>query len=175
MSDPTPDPANQPAPKPAAPAEPEHFSRDYVRELREESKTWRQKAQGHETDARTAREAAVKAATEAAAKIAEAAAAAEARVIRAEMKALASRAGMVDLDGLKLLDLSAVKLTEAGEVEGADALIEAAKKAKPWLFGAASTSSTTPAPKPGEPKAKLAKDMTPEEFRAAKIALGIRT
>ena len=30
---------------------------------------------------------------------------------------------MIDLDGLKLADLSSVKLTEAGEVEGAEALM----------------------------------------------------
>ncbi len=36
------------------------------------------------------------------------------RLIRAEMKAEAIRAGMIDLDWLKLLDLSEVKLNERG-------------------------------------------------------------
>ena len=36
------------------------------------------------------------------------------RLVHAEMKAEAIRAGMIDLDGLKLLDLSAVRLNENG-------------------------------------------------------------
>ena len=73
---------------------------------------------------------------------------AERRLIRAELKAEAVRAGMVNLDGLKLLDLSAVRLDEGGEVEGAAALMSQLRRGKPWLFGQASTSSSA-APPPG--------------------------
>lgn len=40
------------------------------------------------------------------------------RLVRAELKAEAVRAGMIDLDGLKLLDISAARLTDAGEEIG---------------------------------------------------------
>lgn len=159
-----------PAPAPT----PETFSKDYVRELREENKGWRLKASEYETAAKTAQEAADKAKAEAEAKITEATTAAQARVIRAEIKAAAIKAGMIDLDGLKMLDLSGVKLNDAGEVDGADALLDAAKKAKPYLFGDAKTSSTTPPPKPKEPTEKTAKEMTDAELRAFEKQHGIR-
>ena len=63
------------------------------------------------------------------------------RLIRAEMKIEAIRAGMVDLDGMKLLDLSEVKLNDEGEVPDAGERIARLKKAKPWLFGMPSSSS----------------------------------
>ena len=46
----------------------------------------------------------------------------DARLVRAELKAEAVRAGIVDLDGLKLLDLSAARLNERGEVDNASAI-----------------------------------------------------
>ncbi|MDE2473003.1 MAG: hypothetical protein KGL35_30905 [Bradyrhizobium sp.] len=159
------------APTPAP--EPETFSKDYVRELRAENKGWRLKAQELEqaaTRAKEEAEAAVAAARADAEKVSgEARSAADQRIIRAEVKAFAAKAGMIDLDGIKLLDLSALKLTEAGDVEGVEALIEAAKKAKPWLFGDAKTSATEPAPRKPDARdqPKSAKDMSDEEFDAA--------
>jgi hypothetical protein len=162
-----------PAPPPAAPKAPgkETFSAEYVTELRQEIETLRQRANGHKGEAEAARTAADSARADAEKAVGEARSAADQRVIRAELKAEALRAGMVDLDGLKLADLSTVKLNDAGEVEGAGELMEAMKKAKPWLFGAASTSGTHPQPRSEPPKAKLAKDMTPEEWRAARAEL----
>lgn len=94
---------------------------------------------------------------------------AEARIIRAEIKAAALAAGMVDLDGLKLLDLSAVKLDEAGEVTVPDGFFDAARQAKPYLFGATSTTSTPGRPPPpNTPAAKKATEMSDEEWRAAR-------
>jgi hypothetical protein len=75
---------------------------------------------------------------------------------------------MIDLDGLKLADLSTVKLNDAGEVEGADALMTALKEAKPYLFKPPTgTSNPNPPPKPGSEGAKAVKDMTKEEYAAA--------
>ncbi|MDE2353839.1 MAG: hypothetical protein KGL17_02340 [Betaproteobacteria bacterium] len=157
-----------PAPAPRPP-EPETFSKDYVRELREENKGWRLKHSEAEQKAKTADDAAKAAQAAADAKVADAAKAANDRVIRAELKAAALKAGMVDLDGLKLADLSTVKINETtGEVEGAEALMEAMKKAKPYLFGAASTSHGGTPPKPGDPKPKSATEMTAEEYAAAR-------
>lgn len=156
--------------------EPQTFSVEYVHELREESKGYRQRLSKSEEEKAEALKAveAAKAASDA--KIKEANSAADQRIIRAEMKAAALKAGMVDLDGLKLADLSKVKLNDKGEVEGAEALMEELKKAKPYLFGTASTSSTAPVPPApsGKTAPKNAKDMTDAEYRAARAALGRR-
>src|SRR5580698_7507554 len=81
------------------------------------------------------------------------------------------RAGIVDLDGLKLVDPSEVKLSADGEVEGASALMARLKKAKPWLFSAASLSSTAMPPPAQVLRQKLATEMTDAEYRAAREAL----
>jgi hypothetical protein len=166
--DPNPDPTGAPPVPPAPrPPEPQTFSAEYVRELREENKGWRLKASEQETAAKTHKEAAEKAAKEADEKVSAATRASNDRIIRAELKASALKAGMVDLDGLKLADLSKVTLDDKGEVQGADALMDELKKAKPYLFGAASTSTGKQPPPAGDPKKKSAKDMTPEEYAAA--------
>lgn len=147
----------------------ETFSREYVKELREENKGWRLKASQLERERDEHKTAAERAAAEAEGKVKEAHTAAEQRVIRAELKAEALKAGMVDLDGLKLADLSKVKINDAGEVEGATELMEELKKAKPYLFGTTQNSSTPgnpPNPKP--PAAKKATEMTEEEYAAAR-------
>jgi hypothetical protein len=95
----------------------------------------------------------------------------DARLIRAEMKAEAIRAGMIDLDGLNLLDLSAVNLNEKGEIEDASGLMARFKKAKPWLFGTPSSSSPLTAPLALPPRQKLATEMTNAEYAVARAAL----
>ena len=95
----------------------------------------------------------------------------EAQLIRAELKAEAIRAGIVDLDGLKLIDPSEVKLSADGEVEGASALMARLKKTKPWLFSAVSLSSTATPPPAQALRQKLATEMTDAEYRAAREAL----
>lgn len=149
--------------KPAKTA-PETFTREYVTELREENKSWRHKHSESETARKTAEDAAKNADTASQGKIKEAQTAADQRVIRAELKAAAVEAGMVDLDVLKLVDLSKVKLNEAGEVEGAKELMDGLKKSKPHFFGPPSTSSSHKAPPKDDQKAKKATDMTPEEY-----------
>lgn len=95
----------------------------------------------------------------------------QSRLIQAELKAEAVRAGMVDLDGLKLLDITDAKVNERGEVEGAAALLAGLKRAKPWLFGRSSSSSSSSAPPVQPPRQKLATEMTDDEYRAARAAL----
>lgn len=158
----------KPEPKPA-PKEPETFSREYVSELRNENKTYRLKANDAETKAKEAADAVAKAQKEADDKIAAATKSAEERILRSELKAAALKAGMVDLDGLKLADLSKVKLNDAVEVEGADALMESLKKDKPYLFGTTgSSSSTGKKPDPTDDKPKKATEMTDAEYAALK-------
>ncbi|XRD81792.1 phage scaffolding protein [Dyella halodurans] len=156
------------APAPHNPPEPETFSKEYVRELRNENKGWRLKADEQAKRADAAEAASKKAGEDAQASIAEHTSKADQRIIRAELKAVAIKAGIVDLDGLRLVDLKDVKLNDDGEVEGADALIEGLKKAKPYLFGAPASSSTATPPSKDPLPAKPAKDMTKEEYAAAR-------
>ncbi len=97
----------------------------------------------------------------------------ETRLLRSEMKAEALRAGMVDLDGLKLLDLPALKLNDQGEIDGASALMQEFRKSKPWLFTSVAQSSSSPSSPPPAlpPKQKLATEMTDAEYRAARAAI----
>jgi hypothetical protein len=95
----------------------------------------------------------------------------EARLVRAELKAEAIRAGMVDLDGLKLLDMTRLKLSTAGELEDAGTIMSRLRQAKPWLFGAASSSSPATPPPAQPPRKKLATEMTDAEYRTARAAL----
>lgn len=157
------------------PAKPETFSREYVTELRGENATYRTKAKEAAEKADLAEAAAKKAQEDADAKTKEAEAKANERIIRAELKAEAIKAGMVDLDGLKLADLSTVKLNDAGEVEGAAELMEALKKSKPFLFG--STSSTSNTGKPPEKKEdtpKKATEMDDKEWAEQRKKFGLR-
>ena len=156
-------------------AEPQTFSREYVSELRNENKGLRLRAQALETE-KTALQEKVTAAEATVAgaqgKIDAATAASNDRIVRAELKAAALKAGMHDMDGLKLADLSTVKLNDKGEVEGADALMEAMKTAKPYLFQAAGTTTHTgPTPPATPPALKHAKDMDASEYATAKAAL----
>jgi hypothetical protein len=157
---------------PATPAPTrEQFSREYVSELREEAKTYRLKATEKDTALATAQariaelEAGSKDALTAAEK------AANERVLRAELKAVAAKHGVVDVsDALKVLDLSGVKLDEKGDVIGADELFEAAKKAKPYLFGTTSTSSTQKTPPAGDPKPVDVRTVDAKDYAAQKAA-----
>jgi hypothetical protein len=93
------------------------------------------------------------------------------RLVRAELKAEAVRAGMVDLDGLKLIDLTAVTLNDKGEVDSAAALMAQLRKDKPWLFGGGSSSSPAVPPPAQPPAAKKATAMSHKEWQAARADL----
>jgi hypothetical protein len=95
----------------------------------------------------------------------------DARLIRAELKAEAIRSGMIDLDGLKLMDTSSLVIQQDGMVVGAAPLMEQFKKSKPWLFGAASSSNAATPPPAQPPRTKLATEMTDTEYKAARAAM----
>jgi len=97
--------------------------------------------------------------------------AARERLIQAQLSAAAVRAGMIDLDGLKLLDTSGAKANEHGELDGPDAMIAELKQRKPWLFRSASSSAGVNPPPAQSPRAKKATEMTLEEYRAARAEL----
>ena len=99
-------------------------------------------------------------------------AALRARLVQAELRTEAVRAGMVDLDGVRLLDASGLVLGPDG-LEGAAELVARMREAKPWLFGrgGASSSSAGRAPRAAPPKARTAMEMSEEEWRAARAEL----
>jgi hypothetical protein len=93
------------------------------------------------------------------------------RLIRAELKAQAMHSGMVDLDGLKLVDASALTLDDAGDVHGAAALMQSLRRTKPWLFTGTSASSAATPPPAEPPRQRLATEMTTKEWLAARADL----
>ncbi|MGO9818908.1 MAG: hypothetical protein ACLPJJ_10180 [Acidocella sp.] len=95
-----------------------------------------------------------------------------ARVARAELKAEAVRAGMIDLDGLKLIDAASIRLNQNGEIEDAASLLARMKREKPWLFGAgASSSAAANPPRPEPPRTRHANELSHEEWLSARAAL----
>ena len=154
------------------------FSAEYVRELREEAKAHRLTAQEQTALAKTAQEAAVKATADAEALIATSKLAADEKLLRAELKAIALKAGIVDLDGLKLADVSKLKLNEQGELEKGEEFITELKAAKPYLFGTVGATTSTTKGKPAASASNTPVDvsaMTSEQYRAYKKSLGITT
>ncbi len=91
--------------------------------------------------------------------------------VMAELRAEAVRAGMIDLDGLKLADTGSVTLDEGGRIEGAAAVVATLRRDKPWLFGAASSSSAATPPPMQPARARLATEMTYAEWQAARREL----
>jgi hypothetical protein len=92
----------------------------------------------------------------------------EQRVILAELKVEAMRAGIVDLDGLKFLNTAEIHLDEDGNIDGGSELINQLKRAKPWLFATPWSSSVAKVPSSKPARQKLAKDMSDTEYRAAR-------
>ncbi len=95
----------------------------------------------------------------------------QSRLITANLQTEAVRAGMIDLDGLKLLDLSGVRLDENDKVVGGRKIMADLRRDKPWLFGVASTSSAATAPASQPVRQKTAMDMTEAEYTAARTAV----
>lgn len=93
------------------------------------------------------------------------------RLIHAELKSEALRAGMIDLDGLKLVDLTQVELDPNGLVKGATTLMRDLRRSKPWLFGGDNSSAPATPPSAQPAKARSATEMTEGEWRAARAEL----
>jgi len=176
-------PSAPPAPAPAAVETPRQASVPHspdtslaiVQLLKEEAAAHKRQADGHAGEAKRARDeaAAFKAEIEKMRAEAEAAIAAErARGVEAlnmaELKVHAIKAGMVDLDGLKLLDVSKAERNEDGTLKDPDAVIAAFKGAKAYMFGEKTTGVTAPVPPPAAPKTVDAREMTPAEYQAAR-------
>jgi hypothetical protein len=95
----------------------------------------------------------------------------ESRLVAANLRTEAVRAGMIDLDGLKLLDLSSVTLDANDKIVDGRKIMDSLRREKPWLFGATSSSSVAVAPASQPVRQKTALEMTDEEYAAARAAL----
>lgn len=90
------------------------------------------------------------------------------RVADAELRAAGAKAGIQDLDALKMV--SEEDRDSAAEPGGAERAVARLRKDKPWLF-AASTSPAARAPAAGPVAPTDAMGMSREEWRAARAAL----
>lgn len=90
-----------------------------------------------------------------------------------KLEALAVKEGLVDPDGLKLLDFSKVELQEDGTLKGAEDVLKAAKEAKPYLFGEKrnSTTTTTTTPKKGDETPVDVRTLSAEEYAKEKATV----
>jgi hypothetical protein len=154
---------------------PQTFSPDYVNELREEAKFWRRKVKGQkeqngQKEQKQQKEQKGQNDTGGTRSVDDGgiSPAARGRILAAELKVAAMKAGLSDLDMLKLVDSSGISVTSDG-VEGADAALAALKASKPQLFGGGNTSSAAAAPKAGE-KAAFNALSSPEDEVKARLA-----
>jgi hypothetical protein len=95
----------------------------------------------------------------------------KARLVAASLRTEAVKAGMIDLDGLKLLDQSAVELAGDDTVMNGQELMQTLRRNKPWLFRPVSSSSAAPTPPSRPPRQRTAMEMTDEEYATARRAL----
>jgi hypothetical protein len=95
----------------------------------------------------------------------------QARLVIASLRTEAVRAGMIDLDGLKMVDASSVRLGNDDRVIGGRKLMDDLRRNKPWLFGATSSSSAAVAPASQPVRTKTALEMTDDEYAAARAAV----
>ncbi len=90
---------------------------------------------------------------------------------QAELKAEALRAGIVDIDGLRLLDAEAWTPAKGAVPADAGELIAKLRRDKPWLFGGSNSSSAAAPPAAASVRKRLATDMSIDEWRAARADL----
>lgn len=150
---------------------------DEIRPISEAEKRLRREVARYREQARAAqseRDAACAAAVrERDAAIAAAQDSAKGRVLRAELRSAAMRAGILDLDALQLADTSSVSVGEDGELQGIDEAVSTLKERKPYLFGGemgavhpATTTQTQKPPSPSQPVAVDARNLSREAWQA---------
>jgi hypothetical protein len=86
-----------------------------------------------------------------------------ARLIVANLRTEAVRAGMIDLDGLKMVDLSSVRLGTGDRIIGGRKLMDDLRRT--------SSSSAAVAPVSQPVRTKTALEMTDDEYAAARAAV----
>ena len=94
-----------------------------------------------------------------------------AELLSAELRLAAMRSGMIDLDGIKLIDSAALKPKEDGTRPELTQVMANLRRDKPWLFTPATSSSAATPPSSSPQRRKLATEMTMEEWRLARSEL----
>lgn len=100
--------------------------------------------------------------------------AAQDRIVQAELKALVVSEGIKDIDVAKLIDLSAIKMDEKGDIIGLKEAVADFKTRKPDFFGSQkmTSSSSNAGNVTQNVSAKVdARNLTKEEYEAAKSKL----
>ena len=157
-----------------APELPREIS-DYERKLRREVARYREQARIAQSEREVAcataardRDEGIRAAREEA----------KSRILQAELKTHAVRSGIVDLDGLRLADLDMLKVSETGDVEGAEEVIAALRERKPYLFttdrvptAAVTTAQLQRPPVPAQPVAVDARSLSREAWQVERDRL----
>jgi hypothetical protein len=95
----------------------------------------------------------------------------ESRLVAAGLRTEAVRAGMIDLDGLKLIDTTNVSLSDRDLIVDGPKIMETLKREKPWLFGGASSSNPLTPPAVQPMRQKTAMEMTAEEYASARSTM----
>ena len=95
----------------------------------------------------------------------------QSRLVIANLRTEAVRAGMIDLDGLKMIDTTSVRLGDDDMVIGGRGLMDELRRSKPWLFGVASSSSAAAVPASQPVRQKTVLEMTDDEYAAARNAV----
>ena len=148
---------------------------DYERKLRREVARYREQARIAQSEREIAcatavrdRDEGIKAAREEARN----------RILQAELKTHAIQSGIVDLDGLRLADLEALTVNEAGEVQGAQEVIASLREHKPYLFAsnrpdtvAATTAQLQRPPSPVQPTKVDARSLSREAWQVERDRL----
>jgi predicted signal transduction protein with EAL and GGDEF domain len=93
------------------------------------------------------------------------------RLLAAGLREEALRAGMIDLDGLKLIDISEIQLGDDDRIVDGRRIMAELRRTKPWLFSPASTSNAAAVPTSQPARQKQAMEMTDEEYAAARSAI----
>jgi hypothetical protein len=148
---------------------------DYEKKLRREVVLYREQARIAQNERESACATALRERDEG---IAAAREDARSRILQAELKTHAIRSGIVDLDGLRLADLDALSVNEAGEVQGAEEVISTLRQRKPYLFVADQSGTTTGTtaqlqrpPSPAQPSTVDARSLTREAWHAERDRL----
>lgn len=103
------------------------------------------------------------------------------RYVRAEVRAAAIKAGIIDPDDVNSMDLSDLRLDDEGNVTGVDEMIAASKERKPHWFKAEKKAEekeqkrtvTTPARKESDSSLDYAK-VGDDDFRKKLDSLGVK-
>ena len=96
-----------------------------------------------------------------------------ARLIRSELRAVALQSGIIDVDALRLIDASDLRVGADGTVDGAEDAIATLKAGKPYLFedgrpipAGPTTSPPRRVPAPARPDPVDARTLSREQWQA---------